>query len=277
MKVTRPVIGAVCAVLLAAGAVAVAQEAPQRWGGDRRLAAPLRRGLPDRHAGFTFCRLWFESVTVEQGGLGWSTDYPGSDHNFLARLKQYTTTDISKFTDGQLGHAVVRATDPELFRCPFLFASDAGTAGFSEAEIKGLREYLLKGGVFWADDFWGEYAWSRFIENMQRVLPEYTFTDIPPDHKILTQPYLVKAIPQIPAVQHWRRSGGQTSERGAESATAHLRAIFDEHGRILVIMTHNTDIADGWEREGEELDYFDAFSPRAYGLGINIVMWTLTH
>jgi hypothetical protein len=264
-------------MLLAAGAVAVAQDAPMRWGGDRHLSAPLRRGLPDRHAGFTFCRLWYDSVTQEQGGLGWSTDYPGSDHNFLGRLKQYTTTDISRFTDGQPGYAVFRADDPDLLGCPFLFASDAGTAGFSDSEIKGLREYLLKGGILWADDFWGEYAWSRFTDQMRRVLPQYEAIDIPPDHKILTQPYLVKSVPQIPAVQHWRRSGGQTSERGPETATPHLRAIFDETGRILVIMTHNTDIADGWEREGEELDYFDAFSPRAYGLGINIVMYVLTH
>jgi hypothetical protein len=68
-----------------------------------------------------------------------------------------------------------------------------------------------------------------------------------------------------------------TSERGAESAEPHLRAIRDEHGRILVLMSHNTDIADGWEREGEDEDFFFAFSGDAYALGINIAMWVLTH
>jgi len=84
-------------------------------------------------------------------------------------------------------------------------------------------------------------------------------------------------VPQIPSIQFWRRSGGATSERGAESAEPHLRAIRDEHGRILVLMSHNTDIADGWEREGEDDAFFFAFSGDAYALGINIAMWALTH
>ena len=90
--------------------------------------------------------------------------------------------------------------------------------------------------------------------------------------------YDVERVPQIPSIQWWRRNWGQgTSERGRESATPHLRAIFDGSGRPLVLMTHNTDIADGWEREGEEDDYFYSFSPDAYALGINVLIYALSH
>ena len=68
-----------------------------------------------------------------------------------------------------------------------------------------------------------------------------------------------------------------TSERGRESATPHLRAIFDEQGRALVVMTHNTDIADGWEREGEDDEFFYSFSPDAYALGINVALYSMSH
>ena len=88
----------------------------------------------------------------------------------------------------------------------------------------------------------------------------------------------VLEIPQIPSIQHWRRSGGATtSERGLRSDDVHLRAITDSHDRILVLMSHNTDIADGWEREGEDYEFFYRFSVDAYELGINIVVHAMSH
>ena len=85
-------------------------------------------------------------------------------------------------------------------------------------------------------------------------------------------------MPQVPSIQHWRRSGGSsTSERGYNSADVHFRAIADSHGRLLVLMSHNTDIADGWEREGEDYEFFYRFSIDAYALGINIVVHTMAH
>jgi hypothetical protein len=240
-------------------------------------SAPLREGLPERRAGFTFCRLLYTSVRSEPGGLGWSTDYPGSDVNFMVRLSQFTTTHISQWRDGEPGHAVVRPSDPILFSCPFVIMSDAGTVGFSDTEVERLREYLLKGGFLWADDFWGERAWAQFAGQIQRVLPEYGIVEMTPEHPLFTAYYTVKRVPQVPSIQHWRRSGGETSERGPESAQPHMRGIFDERGRLLVLMTHNTDISDGWEREGEDDEFFYSFSPEAYAVGLNVAIWAMTH
>jgi len=127
------------------------------------------------------------------------------------------------------------------------------------------------------DDFWGNRAWEHWVSEIGRVLPEYQIVDLPMDHPLWGSAYHVPKVPQIPSISHWRRSGGGTSERGAESAEAHMRAIFDDRNRLIVLMSHNTDIADGWEREGEDDRFFALFSPDSYAVAINVVLWTLTH
>ncbi|MDX1646697.1 MAG: DUF4159 domain-containing protein [Longimicrobiales bacterium] len=260
------------------------QERPRRyWGGGGWMPNPYREGLPRSEEGvvdrrFTFCRLLYQSVSREPLGHGWNTDYPGSDHNFLERLEELTTARPARWVDGQPGYAVVRPMQDELYQCPFLFMSDAGTAGFSDDEEERLRDYLLKGGLIYADDFWGPWAWEHWVEQIGRILPGLAIEDIGPQHTIMQALYRVLEVPQVPSIQFWRRTGrSRTSEQGSASAEPHLRAIFDEDGRPLVIMTHNTDIADGWEREGEDDDFFYAFSPDAYALGINIVLYALTY
>jgi hypothetical protein len=85
-------------------------------------------------------------------------------------------------------------------------------------------------------------------------------------------------VPQITSLQNWRRSGGtSTSERGYDSAIPHLRAIRDSRGRIMVVMSHNTDIADAWEREGEDEEFFSRFSVDGYAVGINVVLYSMSH
>jgi hypothetical protein len=87
----------------------------------------------------------------------------------------------------------------------------------------------------------------------------------------------VPGVPQVPSIQFWRGSDGGTSERGAETAEPHARTIADERGRVMVLMTHNTDIADSWEREGEDPDFFYRFSPEGYAFAINVVLYAMTH
>lgn len=244
----------------------------------RRPRAPVYQPSQAPQPAFTFCRIAYRSVRREWLGQGWVTDYPDSDHNFTLRFSELTTTPVSRWEDASIFHAVVSLTDDELFSCPFVFMSDVGSAGLNGEEVRRLREYLLRGGFLWADDFWGNAAWNYWVTELNRVLPEYEIVDVPLDHAMLRTLYDVEKVPQVPSIQFWRQNGRQgTSERGSDSAVPHLRAIFDEHGRALVVMTHNTDIADGWEREGEDDEFFYNFSPAAYGVGINIVLYALTH
>jgi hypothetical protein len=273
------------AVLGIAAAIAVGgwhPAAAQSWWGWRGNRAPPR--FRDAEAGidkeFAFCRVVYTSVRREALGHGWDTDYPEGDMNFMIRLGEFTTTGISRGDDGRPNYWVVRITDPELFDCPFVFMSDVGTAGFSPEEVDVLRSYLLRGGFLYVDDFWGDYAWDHWEREIGKILPpsSYPIEDLPPDHQVFRILYDIHQVPQIPSIQFWRRTGGQsTSERGAESATPHLRGISDSHGRLMVVMSHNTDIADGWEREGEEYEFFHRFSANAYAVGMNVLLYAMTH
>jgi len=271
------VVGACLFAALVAGATPQSTSAQIWRSQEGRYYRPMREGLPDFRGGFVFCRLWYDQVRSMPSGLGWSTDYPAADANFMTRLAELTPIHTERWKDDDPGVAAVRATDPDIYRCPFLFMTDPGSVRFSAEEIEGLRDYLLKGGFLWADDLWTNEAWAYFEGEITRVLPEYPIVEIEPGHPLLNALYFVEEIPQIPSYQSWSRSGGQTSEFGYETQTPHLRGIFDGEGRPLVIVSYNTDIADGWEREGDVPHYFYNFSPEAYGLAVNIILWVMSH
>jgi hypothetical protein len=145
--------------------------------------------------------------------------------------------------------------------------------------VAGLRDYLVKGGFLWVDDFWGSRAWRNWENQIGRALPpaQFPIFDIPISHPIMHMVYDVKEFLQVPNIGFWNRSGGQTSERGYDSDEVHYRAIQDAKGRLMMLATHNTDVSDTWEREGAQADYFDTFSPRGYAIGVNVVIYALTH
>ncbi len=242
-------------------------------GATLRMAPPE---MPD--AGFTVCRVMYESVRSEPEGAGWRTDYPYGEINLMIRLSELTKTPISRNGTRQPNHWVVRLTDDALFNCGYIVASDVGTMGLSADEAARLRLYLLKGGFLWVDDFWGSAAWTHWSREIGHVLPEYPIVDVPLDDPIFASQYAVMAVPQIPRLPFWRAvNGTSTSERGEDSRDVRLRAIRDGHGRIMVVMTHNNDVADSWEREADDPAYFQQFSPNGYALGINVLLYAMTH
>ena len=254
--------------------------AQRGWRGGWYRTPPKFPAASPTHRAFTFSRVQYDSDRREPGGQGWYTDYPTADQNLMIRLSEMTTTPVGFDQRDEPDHVVVRLTDDELFNYPFIFMSDVGTILLSELEADRLRQYLLKGGFLWVDDFWGPYAWEQWLGEIGKVLPpgSYPVFDIPNDHPIRRVQYDVDEIPQIPSIQHWRRSGGATtSERGIRSDEVHFRAIADSDGRLMVLMSHNTDIADGWEREGEDYEFFYRFSVKAYAVGINTVVHAMTN
>ena len=234
--------------------------------------------MPD--AAFTICRMEYRQVRSEYSGIGWRTDYPYAEINLMTRFSELTKTQISRDANREPNHYVVQLLQDQLFNCPILMASDAGTLAFSDREAARLREYLLKGGFLWADDFWGTDAWYFWEEQIAHVLPpsEYPIEDVPLSDPMLQSMFEVRELPQITSIQFWVREGrSTTSERGADSDEVHLRAIRDKTHRIMVLMTHNTDVADSWEREGEDPALFYQFSPNGYALGIDVLLHALTH
>ena len=272
----RAAVALLSAVLMAAAAAAGQDVLPFRRSRGPTPRLPMADSFDGR---FNFCRLMYTRVTREAGGQGWWTDYPNADINFSIRLAELTKTRVSQLPDGEPNHLVVRPTDDELFQCPFIIASDAGTAGFTDEEAARLREYLEKGGFLWVDDFWGTDAWLHWQSEIGRVLPpmEYPIMDLPPDHAVFRVMFQLQEVPQIPNIRHWRVTGGETSERGSDSPRVNVRGISDQRGRLLVFMTHNTDISDAWEREGEDPEFFYRFSPNGYAVGINVFLYAMTH
>jgi hypothetical protein len=265
-------------ILLAAASLATAQRI---WVGGGRFpfARPKFATIENFDGSFNYCRGYFTSNVREQGGSGWNTDYPGADNNFSVRLAELTLVHVKLDESGQPDNVVVELTDPLLFRCPVLFMEDVGTMALTDAEAAGLRAYLLKGGFLMVDDFWGTRAWARWADEIGRVLSpgEYPIFDIPLDHPIRHTLYDVGDIQQVSSIQFWYRSAGGVSERGLDSTEVHFRGIADRKDRLMVVMAHNTDIPDTWEREGENEEYFDRFSPAGYAIGVNNVLYGLTH
>lgn len=273
--------GLVVAILLATS-LAEAQRGFR--GGRGRFGS--ESGAPPRFASeadfdgkFHICRLMYTQVRQQNLGMGWGTDYPFAEINLSIRLSELTKTTVAFDGDRNPVNLVVRPTDDALFQCPVVIASDPGSAGFSAADADRLREYLDKGGFLWVDDFWGSYAWDSFASEIGKVLPpgEFPIKDVEPGHAIFRTLFPVAEIPQVPSINFWRGSGGETSEMGLESEKAHMAAITDKQGRIMVLMTHNTDIADSWEREGDDPNFFFHFSPNGYAVGLNTMLYAMTH
>ena len=238
----------------------------------------LRTPTPQSFDGsFNFCRVMTSYSNMGDGG-GWMVDYPRADINLSIRLSELTKTQISLADSGEPNHLVVRLTDPELFQCPFIMMTEVGTTYFAPEEAQRLREYLMKGGFLWADDFWGSYAWDHWASEFSKVLPpaEFPIKDLALDHPIFRSQFAMKRIPQIPSIDHWYGTGS-TSERGSDSAVPHARGVTDAEGRVLVLITHNTDFGDSWEREADDPTYFYTFSVEGYAFGINVLLYAMGH
>lgn len=267
-------------MVLVAGLVSAAIAGAQQFrrGGRGYSRQPALATLEDFDGSFQFCRVVYRADPRGDGG-NWSVDWPRADMNLSIRLSELTKTSVGIDADGTPKHLLIRLTDPTLFRCPFIMMTEVGSAYLDEAEATQLRTYLQKGGFLWVDDFWGEYAWDYWEAQIRKVLPsgQYPIVELGPDHPMFHSLMAVAKVPQIPSINFWAGSRGRTSERGPDSATPHARAIVDDHGRVMVLMTWNTDIGDSFEREGDNREYFLTFSVPGYAFGVNALLYAMTH
>jgi hypothetical protein len=235
---------------------------------------------------FTFARIRYSQNNRSRWGRGfggagvWWIDAPDSDLNFSYRLQQMTSMKVDP--DGR----ILEITDPELFSFPWVYMIEPGGLEFTEDEVPILRRYLLNGGFMLVDDFWGERQWLNFYNEMKRVFPEREPMELEMSHPIFRSVFPLdhfeKNKLQVPNYRDGEDSKitGITWEEhdGEQCRDVHFKAFFDDRGRIMVMICHNTDLGDGWEREGEYQYYFREFSEKiAYPLGINIVFYAMTH
>lgn len=220
---------------------------------------------------FVFARLRYSSWGR---GNRWATDYPDSDLNFSYRLQQMTTTKVDP------NPVIVDFTDPEIINYPFLYVVEPGQMDLSDGEIEGARKYMDNGGFVLIDDFWGENALENLKWNFKKIYPEREFVELDVSHPIFNIVYQFDEKPQVPAINVALngRYQGITWEGPDENRIVHYQGLYDDQGRMVALLCHNTDLGDGWEREGESKWYFKEFSEKkAFPMGVNIVTYLMTH
>lgn len=210
----------------------------------------------------------------------WETDFPRAEKNFLFRLSQLTSLRVNPEPIS------LRLTDKRLFDHPLIYMSDIGWQRLNRAEKSALSQYLQRGGFLWVDDFWGNAELQSLYRNLDGLKKSWRWRTIPKGHPILTSVYELEACPQIPARIFYAQFGRtydppgvhrfpSGGERGVRDVN--FLGLFNASDRLLAIATHNTDIADGWEREGESKAFFDRFSIDSYAFSINVVVYAMSH
>lgn len=129
------------------------------------------------------------------------------------------------------------------------------------------------------DEFWGTVQWEHFYRQMKRVLPECEPKELPIDHEIFHIVYDFNVFPQATAIHFWQQGYTYHPVVGTEGDhSPHFFGMFDKAGRMIVLLCHNNDLCDGWEREGEDKEFFERFSVKcSYPMGVNIITYAMTH
>lgn len=227
---------------------------------------------------FSFARLRYSSYGRRGwggwGGRGrWATDAPEADLNLLFRLQQMTSLKVNPNV------TFIDITPEELAQHPFVYMIEPGALQFEESEVTALRNYLLNGGFLMVDDFWGDDEWENFYHEIKRVFPDREPVELPIEHPIFHSVFDLKAKPQMPSIHHFLSTGLSYEDDGRTGTQeVHYKAFFDDKGRMMAIICHNTDLGDGWEREGEDPTYFARYAEKmAYPMAINILFYAMTH
>jgi hypothetical protein len=222
--------------------------------------------LPQYHRRFGF-------ASRKASGEGWwVVDWPDADDHFTLGIQRLTRIDT-----GDPRH--LRLTDDHLFDYPWVYATQTGWWGLTEAETARLREYLLRGGFLVVDDFWGPEQWEVFRETMERVLPGQEITDIDESDSVLHVLYDIQEKDRtfIPGTRHLRRGpGGQVVVQQPEGTSPAWRAMYDDRKRMVVAVNFNTDVGDAWEYADSPI-YPEAMTTLAYRYGINYIIYSMTH
>ncbi|HEX9199554.1 MAG TPA: DUF4159 domain-containing protein [Acidobacteriaceae bacterium] len=204
-----------------------------------------------------------------RGGGTWSRDYPKADRQFLMALNRLTRI------QGRSTEQVVSLDNDDIYNYPFVYAVMVHTWTFSDDEAKRMREYLLKGGFLMVDDFHGTQDWEDFMRGMRQIFPDankYPVEDLNDKDEIFHVLYDMDDRFQVPGEQYVNT--GRTYEK--DGYVAKWRGIRDEHGRLVVAICHNMHLGDAWEW-ADDPEYPEQFASMAFRVGLNYVMYSMTH
>jgi Domain of unknown function (DUF4159) len=225
--------------------------------------------LPDLTPGaeFHFVRLAYSGNPIFfGGGERWLTDWPDAEQHLLQGVRRLTRIDTA-----EQGNSM-SIMDDSLYDYPWLYAVEVGSWSLSDEEAARLRDYLLRGGFLVVDDFHGTREWAGFVTSMHRVFPDRAIIDIPVSDALFHLAYDLDEQIQIPGIQSLY--SGRTYER--DGYEPHWRGIYDDEGRLMVVINFNMDLGDAWEH-ADMPEYSLQYTTRAYKYAINYILYAMTH
>ena len=249
------------------------QQQFEGFGDNRASTRPSR--LPttesERPGEFTFVRIVYDSPHSPYNysfGGAWRVDYPEADENFTMGIREWAGSSL--YLSNPPVH--LRATDDRLFDYPFAYIVEPGHMELTDEDAAALREYLMRGGFLFLDDFHGEVEWERAREQVRKILPEYEITDLPLTHPIFHSYFDLDGVVQVPGVAALVR--GVTYEKGG--VTPHYMGVENKNGRLLIFLTRNCDLGDAWEWINDSR-YPAQYGFVAYKVGMNVVTYAMSH
>lgn len=276
MKLLPRISAVVSLVVLGGGLLALRSNA--QWYGSSPFA-PVSPEQSHEKAEFSWSRLKYTAVARGFGGGGfgygygygfgrgsWSQDYPKADRQFLLALRRLTRV------NARSTEQVVDLDSDDIFNYPWVYAVQVENWTFTQAEAKRLHDYLLKGGFLMVDDFHGTADWESFMNGMRMVFPDRPIEELNDNDEIFHVLYDLGQRFQVPGEQYVNT--GRTYEK--DGYVPKWRAIRDDKGRVMVAICHNMHLGDAWEW-ADSPEYPERFASLAFRLGINYVIYGMTH
>lgn len=214
-----------------------------------------------------YSRHWGGVLDWREGGTSWTQDYPRADRHFAQALRRLTRVHARS-----VEQPVNLDDDDDVYNWPWLCAGEMGDWRLTDAQARKLREYLLRGGFLMLDDFWGTSEWERFDESMKKVFPDRPIVEIENADPIFHTVYDLDDRYQVPG--QWALARGTTYRNDGE--VPHWKGIYDDHGRVMVAMSFNSDIGDSWEWADDPM-YPEKYSALGIRIGVNYAVYALTH
>jgi hypothetical protein len=217
---------------------------------------------------FVFARLKY---TTGPGGY-YFRGLPAWAHGYLSALQGHRSeTNLTKILNSVTnmnphldGTRVVDVGDPELFEYPIVYATEPGFMALNDKDATALRDYIHKGGFVIFDDFRGDYGWQSFTDTMQRVLPGEHLQELPLTHPIFHSFFEIGTLEFHQAYD--------VGKPGFYGMFEH-----DDPTRPLqMVVNFNNDVSEYWEFSDTGFAPID-LSNEAYKLGVNYVIYALTH
>ena len=203
----------------------------------------------------------------------WTQDGPPADRHLAAAIRRITRIDARSVEQD------INLDDgDDVYNFPWLYAVQVGQWGLTQHEADVLRDYLLRGGFFVADDFHGAYEYRMFEQRIKMVFPDRPIVEIPNDDQIFHAVYNLDERYQIPGSEHLSTGYKPPDhpEGPNDGIGAHWQAIYDDKGRIMVAISYNSDLGDAWEW-ADRPQYPVKFSGLGLRIGINYVVYAMTH